>query len=113
MRSPNRLRSAFIIVAALTAPAPSFAQSPCATVATMMSCGQWARIDASMAQLIHQGYSLVGVRPAVFPPSQDMTTTFYLFRPGDLVRCTEIFSATLAGEAAFGCERLVEPYRVR
>jgi hypothetical protein len=114
------MRPAFaVLIAALAFSTPALAQSPCSTAATLFSCNQWAKIDASMAQLIHQGYSLISVRAlngghmSNGQPSDDVSTTFYLSRGNDLVKCDEIFSAAIMAEAAFGCERLVEPYKVR
>jgi hypothetical protein len=111
MPSPDKLCSV-LVIAALLASAPALGQTPCSG-ANSLSCTEWANIDASMARLVHQGYMLADVRAVAGSPAQDLTTTYYLFHAGDLVRCTEIFTTALGGEAALGCQRLVEPYKVR
>ena len=110
MYSLDRSLSAFIIVAALASSVPAFGQSPCSGANSLL-CTQWAPIDASMAQLIHQGYSLVSVS-STSEGHSNSTTRLYLSHGIDLVRCIDI-STAMGESAAAGCQRLVEPYRVR
>ena len=85
---------------------PSLANSP--------NIVQWTKVDASMSELLQQGYRLVSVNQVITsPPVQDVVTTYYLSRGADLLRCQE--GARLVSDRYWvtSCSRIVKPYEIK
>ena len=107
------IRSAFWAMLAL-APGMAEAQQLQPSLGNAPDVVQWTKIEASMAELLQQGYRLVSVNQfTTSPPVQDVVTTYYLSRGADLVRCQE--GARLVSDRYWvsSCSRIAKPYEVK
>ena len=67
-----------------------------------------------MADLVEQGYQLVSVVKAVegIAAAQDFSTTFYLAKGTEVVKCGDGYKPRTASGYVTACARLVKPYEV-
>ena len=71
---------------------------------------QWQDIAEPMATLIADGYSMNATTDMVGTNQMDITSTFYLVREKDLVRCSEGFRPSIHKSWVQSCQRLVAPF---
>jgi hypothetical protein len=111
MKARNHL--ALLAVLLLAPPAASAQQSQ-PSLANSPNVVQWTKVEASMAELLQQGYRLVSVNEVITnPPVQDVMTTYYLARGADLVRCEEGLRLVSDRFWVTSCARITKPYEVK
>jgi hypothetical protein len=71
---------------------------------------QWQDIAEPMATLIAAGYSISTATDMIGSNKLDITSTFYLAREKDVIRCSEGFRPGIGRAWVMRCQRLVAPF---